>query len=104
MLSFPLTWESGSSASGQVHERIEGDFPHMAVGVGEIAGITAPKRFGRWLDRFGSGGNGLRVSGVHLLRRRLVMSQGDAAKSLPIRHASVFRQLVARIERQPGAF
>src|SRR6266487_6603099 len=84
-------------------ERAPGDFPQVAVWVGEVTRVTAPEGVSRRLDDLASGGRREREYLVHLMPLAHIMRQRYAgeprARTVPAR-AHVRSQLMKRVERQ----
>jgi hypothetical protein len=84
-----------------------GNFPEVAVGIGEVAGVAAPEGFAGGFFDLSAGGLGLLEELIDLGARADIVGQGDPAEASGRRACegggNILGQLFARVERQDGA-
>src|SRR3546814_12312609 len=88
---------SSDVCSSDLPEGIVRDFPGVAVGVGEVAGVAAPVGLFRRLQDGGARRRGLLEDGVHLGLVAGVVGQREAAEALA---GGGGGQIPARVLRQ----
>ena len=94
----PTSGQFNFSAFIQMKMRVPGNLPQMAVRIGKIAAVTAPKNILRGFDDFPASLFRQPKNSRNLIFALDILRQGQAAKTIALRnYRCIFRKKVARI-------